>query len=173
MAVAPVAGLSSSITSSASAVGSRLASPFASLFGQAASQATSGPQANSPAASAASAATTAAAATAALQQKANAALDAFRKQFQALLAANKIDASQSIQLVSDGQGGVDVAGDSPDAGQIKSLLLDHPDLVAQFTSLAQTFTSLRASDPLQANGLLSAARFGVTFAGQQSTLAFS
>jgi hypothetical protein len=161
MPVVPVAGLSSSIASSATSVGSRLASPFASMLGQAASQGAS------PTTSAA------ASATSALQQQANAALDGFRKQFQALLIANQIDISQPIQLQSDGLGGVDVSADNPDAGHIKSLLQSRPDLVAQFASLNQQFAALRAADPTQSNSAQQNTKFGVTFSGQQATIAFS
>jgi hypothetical protein len=111
----------------------------------------------------------------ALQQTAQQNLNAFHKQLVTLLAGSQVNLSQPIRLESDGQGGVQVAGNNPDAGKIMSVLHDHPELVSQFQSLAKTYQQLRAANPLTAaeDSELSPPEFGVTFTSQQVQAAFA
>jgi hypothetical protein len=121
----------------------------------------------------AAAAKSAASASQANAQKAQTALTAFRQTLMQLMAANQVNTSQPIQLESDGQGGVQVAGDSPDSDKIMSIFHDHPELVAQFQSLAQSFAKLRAADPTQAAAdAQQPPVFGITINGQQAQATF-
>jgi len=107
-------------------------------------------------------------------KKAQLALNAFHQRLMQLMANSQVDTSQPIELQSDGQGGVQVAGNNLDADKITSILNDHPELVAQFQSLAQTFGQLRAGDPTQAaDDALHPPVFGITINGQQAQATFS
>jgi hypothetical protein len=107
-------------------------------------------------------------------QKAQNALNAFHQTLLKLMADGQVDTSQPIQLQSDGLGGVQVAGNNPDADKITAILNDHPELVAQFQALAQSYGQLRAADPtLAAADTLHPPVFGITINGQQAQATFS
>lgn len=107
-------------------------------------------------------------------QQANNNLQAFQQRLLQLMSESQVDASQEIRLQSDGQGGVQVISNSPDADKITAIFHEHPELVAQFQSLAATFSQLRAADPTQAaTDALHPVSFGVTLSGQQVQVSFA
>ncbi len=107
-------------------------------------------------------------------QKAQNALNAFHQTLLQLMTNGQVDTSQQIQLQSDGQGGVQVAGNNPDADKITAILNDHPELVAQFQSLSQSYGQLRAADlTLAADDALHPPVFGITINGQQAQATFA
>ncbi len=107
------------------------------------------------------------------QQQAQIALNAFQKKLLPLLSAAKVDTSQEIHLESDGQGGIRVAGNSPDADKITAVLSEHPELAVQFESLQQQFQKLRAADPASVqDDKLHPPVFGITLTDQQAAPVF-
>ncbi len=84
-------------------------------------------------------------------------LGSFREKFQRLLEEYGIDSSQPISLQSDEWGSLQVAGDHPQKDAISKLLADHPELVAEFQSLQQQATAVRAADPTAANAVAASA----------------
>lgn len=123
--------------------------------------------------SAAARQSTGAASQASAQQAQNN-LQAFQQRLLQLMANSQVDTSQEIRLQSDGQGGVQVDTNSADADKIKTIFNEHPELVAQFQTLAQQFTQLRAADPTQAAAdALHPVTFGLQVNGQQVQVSFA
>jgi hypothetical protein len=107
-------------------------------------------------------------------QQAQNALQSFQQRLLQLMSESQVDTSQEFRLQSDGQGGVQVVSNSLDSDKITTIFHDHPELVAQFQSLAQTFTQFRAADPTQvAADALHPVSFGLTLNAQQVQVSFA
>ncbi len=78
----------------------------------------------------------------AAEEKFEAALRDFVSRLRQRLATAGIDASGTLELTSDGLGGVQVGGDRADRSAIEQALAEDPQLMAQFSALAEQQAAL-------------------------------
>jgi hypothetical protein len=78
-----------------------------------------------------------------MQRNAEATLGNLNRRFQQLFQAADVDTSVEIKLVSNGSGGIEVAGSHPDKEEIEEALAQHPELAQQFHEMMDLFARLQ------------------------------